>query len=118
MRVIALVQARLGSIRLPKKVLKNIAEKPLIEILLERLSKSHEIDEIIVASSDKEENDQLQILIESLGYKCSRGSENDVLNRFYAAAQEFNADAIVRITGDCPLVDATIVDECIKQYKN
>ena len=118
MRVIALVQARLGSIRLPKKVLKNIAEKPLIEILLERLSKSHEIDEIIVATSDKEENDQLQVLIESLGYKCSRGSENDVLNRFYAAAQEFNADAIVRITGDCPLVDATIVDECIKQYKN
>ena len=118
MRVIALVQARLGSIRLPKKVLKNIAEKPLIEILLERLSKSHEIDEIIVASSDKEENDQLQVLIESLGYKCSRGSENDVLNRFYAASQEFNADAIVRITGDCPLVDATIVDECIKQYKN
>ena len=118
MRVIALVQARLGSIRFPKKVLKNIAEKPLIEILLERLSKSHEIDEIIVATSDKEENDQLQILIESLGYKCSRGSENDVLNRFYAAAQEFNADAIVRITGDCPLVDATIVDECIKQYKN
>jgi len=118
MRVIALVQARLGSIRLPKKVLKNIAEKPLIEILLERLSKSHEIDEIIVATSDKEENDQLQVLIESLGYKCSRGSENNVLNRFYAAAQEFDADAIVRITGDCPLVDATIVDECIKQYKN
>ena len=117
MRVIAIVQARLGSIRLPEKVLKPICNKPLIELLLTRLSTSVEIDEIIVATSDEPKNNKLQLFVESLGFQCTRGSEEDVLNRFYESAKNMNADTIVRITGDCPLIDSEIVDKCIKKFK-
>jgi glutamate-1-semialdehyde 2,1-aminomutase len=118
MTIIAIVQARLGSVRLPEKVLKPILGKPLIELVLLRLSASQEIHEIIVATSDNPENDKLQELVESLGFRCGRGSDLDVLNRFYESAKTFNADIIVRITGDCPLVDPLLVDKCIKGYIN
>lgn len=118
MTIIAIVQARLGSVRLPEKVLKPILGKPLIELVLLRLSASQEIHEIIVATSDNPENDKLQELVESLGFRCARGSDLDVLNRFYESAKTFNADIIVRITGDCPLVDPLLVDKCIKGYIN
>ena len=75
MKVVAVVQARLGSIRLPEKVLRPIANKPMIEILLNRLSMSSEIDEILVATSNKEENDKLQSFVEALDFRCTRGSE-------------------------------------------
>ena len=117
MRVIAIVQARLGSIRLPEKVLQNICDKPLIELLLARLSNSTQVDKIIVATSKEPKNDKLQLFVESLGFKCTRGSEEDVLHRFYESAKEMNADVVVRITGDCPLIDPIIVDQCINQFK-
>jgi len=118
MKIVALVQARMGSTRLPGKVLKSIVNKPMIELLLTRLSKSSELDDIIVAASEETENDKLQSVVESLGYKCTRGSEKNVLNRFYQSAKEVDADVIVRITGDCPLVDSNLVDECIQGYKS
>ncbi|SMM99276.1 Glutamate-1-semialdehyde aminotransferase [uncultured Candidatus Thioglobus sp.] len=118
MRIIALVQARMGSTRLPGKVLKLIVDKPMIELLLTRLSYSKELDEIIVAASEEVQNDELQSVVESLGYRCTRGSERNVLNRFYESAKALKADVIVRITGDCPLVDSGLVDECIQGYKN
>ena len=118
MKIVALIQARMGSTRLPGKVLRAIAGKPMIELLLARLSQSNELDEIVVASSEDMKNDKLQLLVESLGYKCTRGSEKNVLNRFYESAKFMGADVIVRITGDCPLVDFILVDECIKGYKN
>lgn len=118
MKVVALVQARMGSTRLPGKVLKSIVDKPMIELLLARLSQSIELDEIVVASSEEKQNDHLQAVVESLGYQYTRGSEKNVLNRFYESAKSVGADIIVRITGDCPLVDATLVDKCIKNYKN
>ena len=118
MKVVALVQARMGSTRLPGKVLKSITGKPMIELLLARLSQSSELSEIIVATSEENKNDQLQSVVESLGYKCTRGSENNVLSRFYESAKFSGADVIVRITGDCPLVDSVLVDKCIKGYKN
>ena len=117
MKTVALVQARMGSTRLPGKVLKLINKKPMIELLLKRLSKSKELNEIIVATSKNSQNDKLQSFIELLGYKCVRGKENDVLNRYYEAAKETNADIIVRITADCPLVDPALVDECVKSFK-
>jgi len=70
-----------------------------------------------VATSEEVQNDNLQSVVESLGYRCTRGSEKDVLNRFYESAKFIGAGAIVRITGDCPLVDSILVDECIKSYK-
>jgi len=117
MKIVALVQARMGSTRLPGKVLRSIVNKPMIELLLTRLSHSNELDEIVVVASEEKQNDELQLAVESLGYQCTRGSEKDVLSRFYESAKILEADVIVRITGDCPLVDSGLVDECIKQYK-
>tara|TARA_Y100000590_G_scaffold238348_2_gene268112 strand:- start:1585 stop:3618 length:2034 start_codon:yes stop_codon:yes gene_type:complete len=117
MKIVALVQARTGSVRLPQKVLKPILNKPMIELLLSRLSLSTELDEIVVATSEEKRDDKLESTVESLGFKCTRGSEKDVLNRFYKSAKFLEADVIVRITGDCPLVDSKLVDECIRGYK-
>jgi len=118
MKIVALVQARMGSVRLPGKVLKSIVGKPMIEILLDRLSNSVELDQIIVATSTDSKNDLLHKKVEQLGYACFRGSEKNVLNRFYESAKFYKADAVLRITGDCPLVDPRLVDECIKGFKN
>jgi len=117
MNIVAIVQARMGSTRLPGKVLRPIIGKPMIELLLNRLSKSTEINEIVVATSEDTQDDELESLIKLLGYKCTRGSENDVLNRFYSSAKSLKSDIIVRITGDCPLVDPELVDECIRAFK-
>jgi glutamate-1-semialdehyde 2,1-aminomutase len=117
MKIVALVQARMCSTRLPGKVLKSIVGKPMIELLLTRLSQSSELDAIVVATSDVSQNDQLQSVVETLGYQCTRGSEKDVLGRFYVSAKSVDADVIVRITGDCPLVDSSLVDQCIQGFK-
>jgi len=119
MKVVALVQARMGSTRLPGKVLRTIVGKPMIELLLTRLSQSNELDEIVVVTSTNAKNDELQSVVESLGYRCiRRGNEKDVLSRVYDSAAFVGAEVVVRITGDCPLVDSKLVDECIKNYKN
>ncbi|MEI8102177.1 MAG: aminotransferase class III-fold pyridoxal phosphate-dependent enzyme [Chlorobium sp.] len=117
MKVVALVQARMGSTRLPDKVMKPIGGIPMIELLLSRLSKSKEIDQIIVATSMDARNLSLVEHVRKLGYACEQGSENDVLDRYVQAAKKHHADVVVRITGDCPLVDAELVDECIRQFK-
>lgn len=117
MKIVAIVQARMGSTRLPNKVMKKVVGKTMIELLLGRLSQSKEIDQIIIASSEDKKNDELEKFANKIGYECYRGSENDVLSRYYQAAKSVKADVIVRITGDCPLVDSALVDECIKQYK-
>lgn len=115
-KVVAIVQARMGSTRLPNKVLKTIEHKPMMELLLSRLSKAKEIDQIIVATSTNENNNPLVKLIESLGYLCFRGSETDVLSRYFGAAEAVSADVIIRITGDCPLVDPELVDLMLKRF--
>lgn len=117
MKTVAIVQARMGSTRLPSKVIKEIVGKPMIELLLLRLSQSKEIDQTIVASSTDVKNDALVKVVSRLGFVCFRGSENDVLNRYYEAAKSVNADVVIRITGDCPLVDPRLVDSCIKSFK-
>lgn len=117
MKIVALVQARMGSTRLPNKVMKQIGGIPMIELLLSRLSKAQEIDQIVVASSVDERNQPLVDHVRQLGYACEQGSENDVLDRFVTAAQKHHADVVVRITGDCPLVDPALVDEAIRRFK-
>ena len=116
MKVVAIIQARMGSTRLPGKVLKKISGIPAIEILLARLSHSELIDEICVATSHNTENDVLCDVVEKLGYYVIRGSETDVLQRFWDAADATSADIIVRITGDCPVVDPKLVDKVIELY--
>ena len=117
-KVVAIVQARLGSIRLPKKVMADVNGTTLINLLLKRLKNSKKIDQILLATSDKNEDDELERYIKSLGFDVYRGKENDVLDRFAKAASLANADVIVRITGDCPLIDSYLVDEIIELYFN
>jgi len=117
MKVVAIVQARMGSTRLPNKVMKPIGGTPMIEVLLSRLSKAGEINEIVVATSTDARNLPLVEHVRALGYACEQGSENDVLERYLICAQRHGADVVVRITGDCPLVDPALVDDCIRRFK-
>ena len=110
MKVVALVQARMGSTRLPNKVMKLINGVPMIELLLSRLSNSRRIDEIVLATSVDRRNGPLVEHVRRLGYACEQGSENDVLDRYVQAASKHEADVVVRITGDCPRVDAELVE--------
>lgn len=120
--IIAIVQARMGSSRLPDKVMKEVLEKPLIDYLLERVSVADKVDKIILATTIKPEDDCLAKHVTSLGYDVFRGSEDDVLSRYYHAFYEYKdeletSNAIVRITGDCPLIDSYLIDEVIKVYQ-
>lgn len=119
LRVGIIIQARLGSVRLPKKVIYNINGKSLIEILIARLSGVKNADEIIVAIPDDQNNSILENHLNSLNLNFSifKGSESDVLSRYYKAALKFNLDTVVRITADCPLMDPLIVDLLIEKYK-
>ena len=117
MKIVAIVQARMGSTRFPDKVMKPLMGEPMIGMLLARLSLSKEIDRIVVATSVDHRNKPLVEYLENLGFDCERGSENDVLGRFLQAARKHGANIIVRITGDCPLVDSELVDECIRAFK-
>ena len=116
MKIVAIVQARLGSTRLPNKVLAPIGSTPLIEFLLGRLSKSKQVSEIVLATSTSKINDQLAAVVENLGYQVIRGSENDVLQRYVDAATATNADVVIRITGDCPFVDPQLIDEMLEDF--
>ena len=116
-KVLAIVQARMGSTRLPGKVLKEINGEKLIEILFNRLSLSSKIDKIILATSENLENGGLTEVVQNMGYDVFRGNEIDVLDRYFHAAKLFGADTIVRISGDCPIIDPQLVDEVIRLYQ-
>lgn len=117
MKIVAIVQARMGSTRLPGKVMMSISGYTLIELLLMRLSESIEVDEIVVATSEHTNNKALIDHVRLLGFRCEEGSENDVLERYYDTAVKCSADVIIRITADCPLIDSAMVDECVKEFK-
>ena len=116
MSFLAIVQARMGSTRLPKKVMKEIMGVPSIKYLLDRLSKSNKLDEIIVATSSEEVNKPLIKYLDEIGYKVFIGSEDNVLERYYLASKNYKNHNIVRITGDCPLVDSSLLDKMIDYF--
>lgn len=116
MNIVAIVQARMGSTRCPGKVMRTICGTPMIGLLLERLSKASMLNQVIIATSNNEENKTLIKYLEFLGYHIYCGSEADVLERYYEAAKQVKADVIVRITGDCPLLDPEIVDVVINKF--
>ena len=116
MKVVAIVQARLGSKRLPGKVVSDICGRPMIEILLRRLSRAKSVSEVVLATSNDPKNKPLIEIAERLGLAHEMGSEEDVLERFMAAAISRKAEVIVRITGDCPLVDPELVDYAVENF--
>ncbi len=117
MKTTAIVQARLGSERLPGKVLKDLCGKPVLEHVVRRLRKASLLDEVIVAIPDAAKDDVLARFCEERGYTLSRGSEQDVLSRYLNAARAHGADIIVRITSDCPLIDPAIVDQVLTAHR-
>lgn len=113
---IAIVQARMGSTRLPGKILKPLAGKPALWHLVERLKYSRRLKDVLIATTVNPEDDVVANFCAENHIKWFRGSEDDVLDRYYQAARLVGADPVVRITADCPAIDPTIVDEVIEGY--
>lgn len=116
MKTTAIVEARMTSTRLPGKVLMTAGGKPLLQILLERLSRATHLNAIIVATTVNQADEPIVSLCRELGFPCFRGSEMNVLERVCGAAAFMNADIVVEITGDCPLLDHRLVDAAIETF--
>ena len=117
-KIICIIQARVNSSRLPGKILLNGFNKPLLIHLIERLKKSKFISNIIVATTNNELDNVILTICKQIQVGCFRGSEQDVLSRYFYCAKKFNGQTIVRITSDCPLMDVNIVDKAIKTFLN
>lgn len=117
LKIMATIQARMGSTRLPGKAMKKINGKTLIEWINYRLSFCKEVDQIVLSTADTPENDPLEALAKEIGIDYYRGSEADLISRLLETAKKFSADAIIRVTGDCPLVDSELLDKMIKIYR-
>ncbi len=116
--IVAIIQARYGSIRLPGKILMKINNKSLLYYVINQVQNSKKIDNLVVATTKKTQDDQVAKLVDSYDVEVFRGSENDVLDRYYQCAKIFDANIIVRITSDCPLIDPTLIDRCIMEFQN
>jgi spore coat polysaccharide biosynthesis protein SpsF len=110
LRIVAVVQARMGSTRLPGKVLADIEGRPMLERVLARLERARSVDDVVVATSTSSSDDIVAALCEELEVTVFRGSEEDVLDRYVGAARAAEADAVARITADCPLIDPSLVE--------
>lgn len=115
-RVVIILQARMGASRLPGKPLKKVLGRTLLSYQLERLRRSHSASEIVVATTTEPQDDQIAEFCNSENIPVYRGSPLDVLDRYYQAAKLFAADYVVRVTGDCPIIDPEIVDQVIDYY--
>lgn len=116
-RVVVIIQSRMGASRLPGKSLIDVHGKPLIWHVIERVRHAKEVDGIMLATTKEKVDDPLADFFKSIGVRAYRGDLNDVLDRYYQAAKAAKADVVVRVTGDCPLVDPSIIDEVIGIFK-
>ena len=116
--ITAIIQARMGSRRLPGKVLKDICGYPMLWHVVNRVRHAKKLDQVMVATSQNVSDEPVLSFCKQEGITCFRGSENDVLDRFYQAARFSGADVIVRITADCPLVDPIVIDRVVNTYLN
>lgn len=111
---VAIIQARMSSARLPGKTLMNLAGRPLLRHVVDRIAASDTIDKIVLATSDAPADDVLSVWAESAGIFCYRGSESDVLDRYYRAARACGAKIIARVTADDPFKDPTVLDRVVR----
>ncbi len=116
MKIVAIIQARMGSSRLPQKVLKDLAGATVLDRVLNRLGRSQLIDESIVATTTEPADHAIIEHCERTGRKVFRGSELDVLDRYYRAAKSADADVVVRVTSDCPVIDPEVTDATIRAF--
>ena len=116
MKVVAIVQARLGSTRLPGKIMADLAGKPLLQRVLSRAQRAATLECVAIATTDRPADEAVAEFCRAAGILCFRGSENDVLDRYYGAARQFGADIIVRLTSDCPLLDPAVIDQTVSAF--
>jgi spore coat polysaccharide biosynthesis protein SpsF len=116
--VVAIIQARLASTRFPGKILEEVAERPMLEMLISRVKLSQKIDKIVVATTSESTDDRLCRWLNQENIDYFRGSEEDVLDRFWQCAKSYNADIVVRLTADDPLKDPKIIDEAVDLFLN
>lgn len=116
MKVIATIEARMTSSRLPGKVLMPAADKPMLEHLINRLRAVPSLDGVVLATTVNDADDRLELFAKSMNIACYRGSEADVMSRVIEAAESMKADVVVGITGDCPIIDPQIVEQCIRIF--
>lgn len=113
MKIVVVTQARTGSTRFPNKVLKEIQGKSLLQIHIDRIKQSKLTDDIYIATTIKPDDKAIESVAEALNVKCYRGSENDVLDRFYQTVKDIAPDFVIRLTSDCPLIDGNLIDEVV-----
>jgi spore coat polysaccharide biosynthesis protein SpsF len=113
---VAIIQGRMASSRLPGKILLDIAGKPMLAHVVERARRARTVDQVVVATTTQPEDDAVEAYCRQAGIDCSRGSLQDVLDRFYQAALAFKADTIVRLTADCPLLDPQVLDLTVNEF--
>lgn len=118
MKILCIIQARMSSTRLPGKVLKEVGGVPLLQYEINRVRGTEKIDHIVVATSIAAESDAIVKLCVKIGVEYFRGSEDNVLNRYYECTKKYlDYDTIIRITGDCPLIDPKVINEVIDLYE-
>lgn len=116
MKVVAIIQARMGSTRLPRKVLEDLAGEPMLARVVNRTRRAKTLDTVIVATTTQPNDAAIVSLCKERGWPFFRGSEVDVLDRYYRAALVFKADVVVRVTSDCPLIEPLIIDEVVQEF--
>ncbi len=117
MRIVAIVQARMGSTRLKGKVMMDLGGEPMLVRCINRLSRARTLSETVVATTTRGRDDAIARVCSTRAWPCFRGSEHDLLDRYYQAALAFKADAVVRITSDCPLIEPSIVDILVTKFR-
>ena len=118
MKTVAIIQARMASTRLPGKILADIAGKPLLYYVVNRTRQAQTLDLVVVATTDRSSDDPTEQCCLNIGVPCFRGNEGDVLDRYYRAVEKFPAEAVVRLTADCPLLDPRIIDKVVEFFQN
>lgn len=116
MNPVALIQGRMNSSRLPGKILMDIGGRAMIERVYERAELAKSVQQVVILTTTNPADDDVEALCRRNGWPCHRGSEEDVLDRYYQAAVRFQADPVLRLTGDCPLLDPEILDQCVEQF--
>lgn len=115
-KVVAIIQARMASSRLPGKILKQIGHQPSLAWMVSRVKRANLIDQVVIATTEDASDEAVVAFCEAWGFECYRGSMHDVLDRVYQAAKAYQADVVVRLTGDCPFIDPGLLDSNLKSF--
>ena len=118
MRVVAIIQARMGSTRLPGKVLMDLGGEPMLSRVVNRTLRAETIDQVVVATTVRPMDNAVERLCLKHGWSVFKGDEDDVLDRYYHAALAYKAAVVVRLTSDCPLIDPEIVNRVVQEFLN